>query len=215
MRNKICLSIGHTTYEETVELLKQLAIAEVRIDLLSLTDDQLKSIFTQHKNLIATHRVSDGNFQEMVDSLNNALEWGCAYIDIDIEVPMEWRDIITSKAKQLGRKVILSYHNYNQTPSTGVLEQLISEMRNAGANIVKIACMANSKADCASVLGLYKNHSNIVAFCMGELGRITRIAAPCLGAPFTYVSIEGKETAPGQIGYEEMVRVLGELMVDG
>ena len=47
---------------------------------------------------------------------------------------------------------------------------------------------------------------------MGNKGRITRIAAPLLGSPFTFASLsKGKETAEGQIEkdiLEQMMRLL-------
>ena len=47
---------------------------------------------------------------------------------------------------------------------------------------------------------------------MGNKGRITRVAAPLLGSPFTFASLsKGKETAEGQIEkdtLEQMMRLL-------
>jgi 3-dehydroquinate dehydratase len=40
---------------------------------------------------------------------------------------------------------------------------------------------------------------------MGQIGTITRVAAPLLGAEFTYASLEPKlATAPGQLAVDEM-----------
>jgi 3-dehydroquinate dehydratase len=50
-----------------------------------------------------------------------------------------------------------------------------------------------------------------VAFAMGEIGKSTRIQSVKLGAPFTYASINGKETAPGQISYADMEMLLLKL----
>ncbi len=45
----------------------------------------------------------------------------------------------------------------------------------------------------------------MVIIGMGEKGVITRVAAPMLGAEFTFASAEtGKETAPGQISKERL-----------
>ena len=44
---------------------------------------------------------------------------------------------------------------------------------------------------------------------MGSKGRITRIAAPLLGSPFTFASIsKGKETAEGQIEKDTLERIV-------
>jgi 3-dehydroquinate dehydratase-1 len=44
---------------------------------------------------------------------------------------------------------------------------------------------------------------------MGDAGKITRIAAPLLGAPFTYASAEDtKKTAPGQIKADKIDAII-------
>jgi 3-dehydroquinate dehydratase type I len=54
-------------------------------------------------------------------------------------------------------------------------------------------------------MALYEKNKNIIAFCMGQIGTITRIAAPLLGADFTYAALESKlATAPGQLIVDEM-----------
>jgi 3-dehydroquinate dehydratase I len=204
MNPKICLSIGHTGFNQVVELLKGVALAEIRMDLLELNDEQLKSVFNLHKNLIATYRANKRDFMKMVSTLNLAIENGCTYIDIDIESPESYRNKLIEKAKESGCKVILSYHNFSETPDTKQLNQIVSNLFKMGADIAKVACMANFEEDCRRVIELYSKYKNIVAFSMGEIGKNTRIEALKMGAPFTFASVKGKETAPGQMSYEEI-----------
>jgi 3-dehydroquinate dehydratase type I len=40
----------------------------------------------------------------------------------------------------------------------------------------------------------------IIAFCMGEKGKVSRLFSPCLGAAWTYASLNKvKDSAPGQM----------------
>lgn len=204
MRNNICLSIGHIAYNDIVELLKGVALAEIRIDLLELDEMQLRSVFNSHKNLIATHRASDGDFEKMVSTLNLAIDNGCTYIDIDVDTPESYRNELIEKAKVSGCKVILSYHNFSETPDAKQLNQIVSNLFKMGADVAKIACLATNEDDCNRVLEIYSYHKNIVAFSMGEIGKKTRIEALKRGAPFTFASVKGKETAPGQMSYEDI-----------
>ena len=208
MREEICLSIGNIKYNEIQELLKRVALAEIRFDLLNLNSDQLKSIFNLYKNLIATHRATNGEFEVMVSNLNLAIEHGCAYIDIDINTPEQYIIELLNKARRNGCKVILSYHNFIETPSAEHLNKIVNNLFSKGADIAKIACMANNEEDCKRVLGLYSNVKNLVAFAMGEIGKPTRIEAIQMGAPFTYASVKGNETAPGQLSYQEIEALL-------
>ena len=207
-RPDICLSIGHIGYDEVLSNIKKVALAEIRIDLLNLSQQQIKTIFRQHNNLIATYRSND--YEKMASLLCLALDSGCDCIDIDIETPENLKDPIIKKASKMGKKVIVSYHNYTETPDLDELNNIIAKMFNSGANIAKIACTAKKSSDSSKIMYLYTQNSNLVAFCMGKLGAITRYAAPILGAPFTYASTKKQATAPGQIDYTEIENFLNK-----
>ena len=49
-------------------------------------------------------------------------------------------------------RIILSHHNYEDTPSLKVLQELRDDMFNDGADIVKIATMAKDVSDSMRVL---------------------------------------------------------------
>ena len=43
---------------------------------------------------------------------------------------------------------------------------------------------------------------------MGQIGQISRLLGPLVGADFTYGSIaKGKESAPGQMTVKELIRI--------
>lgn len=204
MRQDICLSIGHIGYDEVLEHLKRVSLAEIRMDLLNFTTEQFATIFQSHSNLIATYRANSDNLDSLHKMLTIAIENGCKYIDLDISVPKELIEALGKQTRLNNGQLILSYHNFEETPSEEVLKSIIETISQNKAHIAKIACMANSDDDCDRVLELYKDYTNLVGFCMGELGKFTRVKSILLGAPFTYASIKGKETAPGQLSYEEI-----------
>ena len=207
MHPKICLTIGNVTFDEALKHLSNVSLAEIRMDLLDFSNEQFSSIFSQNKCTIATYR-SDNHFDVLFSKYSQAIEFGCTCVDIDINVPEVYRDKIADLAHSKGCKVVLSYHNYEKTPGHRDLSRLVEKMVGSGADIVKIACTAHSTEDCSRVLGLYEKYTKLVAFCMGEIGKITRLAAPMLGAPFTYASIKGKEVAPGQMNYDVVESML-------
>ena len=177
MHPKICLSIGNVTYDEALKHLNDVSLAEIRMDLLDFSDKHLSSLFSQDKCVIATYR-SDSNFELLYSKYKQAIAFGCTCVDIDINVPEIYRDKIADLAHSMNRKVILSYHNYEKTPSKKHLTQTIEKIFSSGADIAKLACMAKSLEDCSRILGLYENQTKLVAFCMGEIGKITRLSAP-------------------------------------
>lgn len=211
IRPDICVSIGNANFEEIKNLLPKFPLVELRVDLLDLSKDELKQLLALHGNLIITYRANNGNYELMLDMLSNAIEFGAAWVDVDIDTPDDIIKKVVAKARTKNCRVIISYHNFDKTPSTSIFNSIITSVSAYNPALTKIACMANSPNDCVRVLSLYENHSNILAFCMGQVGTITRIAAPILGAPFTYAGLPGKETAPGQIDYIKMNEILNSI----
>jgi 3-dehydroquinate dehydratase type I len=49
----------------------------------------------------------------------------------------------------------------------------------------------------------------IIAFCMGPMGRISRVFSHLMGAYVTFASLEtGQESAAGQIPIQEMKKII-------
>lgn len=204
MNPVICVSIGNIHFEEILQVLRQSDMAEIRIDLMDLTNDQLGDVFSSHKNLIATCRPGKHSEEMRLELLKDALRAGASMVDIEMEANEEVRKLVMAFARKLNRKVIISWHNYEATPSLKELRTVVQSMFDAGADLAKIACMIRSDEDSARILGLYADFDKLIAIGMGEKGVITRLAAPLLGAPFTYAGLDQIETAQGQLSRERM-----------
>ncbi|MEW6722568.1 MAG: type I 3-dehydroquinate dehydratase [Candidatus Micrarchaeota archaeon] len=200
----LCVSIGEKRAEGCIAAMRGAELAEVRIDMLEKpAAGDVRAIFSSHKNLIATCRPGALPDQKRKELLIAALEAGAAYVDIEVESADEYKGEIAKKAKAMGRRVIVSYHDYERTPTREELLHILEWCFDSGADIAKIACMPRNDADNARLLGLLDGGKSVVVIGMGERGKITRILAPLLGSPFTYVSTgRGKETAGGQIDME-------------
>ncbi|MDR2813842.1 MAG: type I 3-dehydroquinate dehydratase, partial [Prevotellaceae bacterium] len=123
-----------------------------------------------------------------------------------------YRKTLVELAKKHGCKIIISYHNFEQTPGLPEMRQIVADSRSMGADVVKLVTTARSTHDSARVLSLYEGEKNLVAFAMGHEGRVTRVACLYLGAPFTYASPAlGLEAAPGQIAADRMSIIFRQL----
>ena len=203
----ICVSLAGITFQECVKLIAKTEFAEVRIDQLDLTDDQFSSLFAMKKNTIATCRPGKEQDQRL-SLLKLAIESGAGYVDIEYESDETFRTELLNYAHSHNVLVIISYHNWELTPSTKELSEIIDQSVKWGADRVKITTTATSTNDCARVMALYENRTNLIAFCMGKVGAITRVAAPLLGAEFTYAAIsKALATAPGQITVDGLIDV--------
>jgi 3-dehydroquinate dehydratase-1 len=105
-------------------------------------------------------------------------------------------------------KLLISGHDFKKTPSLTELKKKLNQMSKFSSN-VKIVTTAKSTEDSTRVLQLYskKENINLIAFTMGNPGRVSRILSLYLGSPYIYVSL-GKPVAPGQFSLDEVKRII-------
>ncbi len=212
----ICVSIGETTVEGCLRVLEGCSFAEIRMDRMDLTQEDVGRIFSSGKSLIATCRPGTVSEKVRAALLVAAIEAGASYVDAELDSSEGFKHGIIEKARAKGCAVIISHHDYEKTPAREDLLGIISASFHAGADIAKVACKVRSERDNARLLGLLDSDQDIVVIGMGKKGRITRIMAPFLGSPFTYAaSARGKETAEGQIDVRTMKKYLESLGENG
>jgi 3-dehydroquinate dehydratase I len=201
----ICVSLANIDFQECMKAINKAEYAEVRIDQLDLSEEQLKSLFSIKKKSIATCRPGKFDDARRLELLKLSIDSGAGYVDIEYEAKAEYRKELVEHARANHIFIIISYHNFDKTPSAKAMNDIIEQSVKWGANRTKITTMATLPTDCVRVMALYEKNKNIIAFCMGQMGTITRAAAPLLGAEFTYASLEPKlATAPGQLAVDEM-----------
>lgn len=219
----ICVSIAEPTVRRCLEALQGLDFAEVRIDGMDVTVDDVKEIFSMPSRLVATFMPasSGAKTNKTVDDdtrkglLMAAIEAGARYVDVEVQAEEAYKRDIIQKARTHGCKVIISFHDFQATPAKRKLEEITALCFKEGADIAKIACKVNAVKDNIRLLGLLDKdeyHGRTVVIGMGKEGRITRITAPLLGSPFTFAShSKGRETAAGQIEKNVLKEIMGLL----
>ena len=228
----ICTTIQNRTLEEIMNLLEssepRIQMAEIRLDRCPLSIEEIEYLFSSSDTpLVATCRVVDdgnGTWEEAEEKLTAAVEAGAAFLDLEIEAPKEIGKRLRRACTEYGTTMIRSSHFFAGTPSDDVLRNTVEKCRKFGGEIVKIAAMATSEEDVARVLALYSSIAStnsaaetqrpveLVAFSMGEIGKVSRLDCLKLGSPFTYAALSEEEAAaPGQWTYSEMIAaVYGE-----
>lgn len=204
----ICLSIANATVEEAKELMKQFELVELRLDKLQWGNSQLEDVLSQSKNCILTCRESSSINQEKRKALlETGIKHSAQYLDLDMNNDVKFNTDLIRQAKDQKVTLIISYHNYEYTPPLPVLKKYIEEHFLMGANISKIACYCSNELELSRIFSLYYNQNALLALAMGEKGKISRLAALDLGAPFTYVSINDAPTAAGQFSYDSFIEI--------
>ncbi|MDI6761949.1 MAG: type I 3-dehydroquinate dehydratase [Thermodesulfobacteriota bacterium] len=213
---KICIPIIETTVEKARRSIGEAHqwadLIELRVDYLK--KPELKPLMDHGgKSFIVTNRRKEeggryeGDERRRFRILREAVELGAQYVDIEVKSsPFFLQDMISNKKRT---RMILSFHNFQGTPSPGELRRLYDRMVRWRPDVVKVATLATSWEDNFKVLSLIpyarKEKQKIVAFCMGEKGRMSRIFAPMMGAGWTYASLNrNRISAPGQLTVTEL-----------
>ncbi|GMH07775.1 hypothetical protein Nepgr_009615 [Nepenthes gracilis] len=141
----------------------------------------------------------DGDESKRQGALQRAVELGASYIDIELKAADEFLKSIDGK-KPERVKIIVSSHNYQNTPSVEELGNLVARIQATGADIVKIATTALDITDSARIFQVLA-HSQvpIIGIAMGEKGLMSRILSAKFGGFLTFGVLEaGEVSAPGQ-----------------
>ena len=218
MRERICVSIGAKTIKELSSSIKKALdlsdFLEIRFDFLEQSDlssaikitnlVKSRSVFTLRP--LKQHGEFRGNESERIEILKKLYDVHPMLLDVEYDTIINNTSL--NNYLQNKSKVLISWHNFFNTPSDEYLEKKINDMKKFSNNI-KVVTMAKNVNDSFRLLNLYDKFktSNLITFAMGDYGIISRILCTIYGkSPFTYASLE-KTIAPGQLSVIEMRRI--------
>ncbi len=217
----ICGCLLNASMDELPRYLKHphIDLLEWRLDSFIHNNGQRKAIQAMHTlstldrhPVVATNRpereggLFAGAEEERISVLQKAVEYGADWIDLEDDVHddhLEW-------FQTADVRILISHHDFGKTPERVTLQRLVENMAKKGANAVKIATLAQCPEDNLKILDLItfgkkKLAVDVIAFCMGPLGRWSRLACVLLGSPWTYAQLTGQTSAaPGQLTVEEL-----------
>lgn len=216
----ICTVIQHRNLQEILDILEHCEMAEIRLDRCSLSDNDIRLCFSSDVPLVATCRVgevlvSDSSLNSVSASmvaekrLVAAIEAGARYVDVEVDAPRSMAKRVRRAAMENGTVFIRSWHDFEGTAPLPALRSMVDRCLKEGAEIVKIVTMAQCAADAGNMMSLYDGAApgSLLAFCMGDYGRETRLGCLKKGAPYTYAALDaGDVAAPGQFTADEMRR---------
>jgi len=222
MNIKICTPVVGKTLDEFLDNLKKTEnvsdFVELRVDYIEkLKPEDIGIIYeAKSKEAIFTCRPKNeggrfaGSENERIEIFNSAKNLDFEYIDIELE---------TLKINQIERnpktKLIVSYHNFQETPSYWDMQSIIHEMNKFQPDVIKIATILKEEYETTKIYRLLTNkphNEERIVIGMGENGKMTRVLGPLLGSYLTYASTEWGESAPGQIAIEEMKNIYHTLL---
>ncbi|PID74694.1 MAG: type I 3-dehydroquinate dehydratase [Desulfobacterales bacterium] len=116
---------------------------------------------------------------------------------------------VRSCAEAKNVNLIISHHNFIQTPDEESIISILKKEQLCGADVVKIAVMPRCYDDVLTLLSATakarQHHIAVpmIAISMGEMGKMSRLAGGCFGSDLTF-AVGTNASAPGQIAIEPL-----------
>jgi len=214
--HRVCVSIARETVAGTLAAAQSISpmadVIEIRLDRLNrLQDISVAPFISQLKKpLLLTNRPiwEGGDFagdEELrMAPLLEGVQQGVSYVDLELKAPASSHKTLLEIVEKSATRLILSWHNFQETPTRAELVGRLAMIQDKGAHIAKIVTMAHDYHDVLRVLNLQEEAATmdipLIAFCMGRPGVISRLATVELGGYMTYCAAhEDEATAPGQL----------------
>lgn len=232
----LCVPLTGRTREELQARVQSLATAEAdiiewRVDHFSdvkEVNEVLMVLANIRQQLGATPLIftfrskKEGGETEISDdeyfALNRAAALSGLADVIDIELFNDESRIrsLVSEAHNAGVKVIMSNHDFHQTPAQEEIIYRLRRMQDLGADLPKIAVMPQTPQDVltllSATLSMKERYATrpLITMSMGKMGGISRVTGRLFGSAMTFGSL-GQSSAPGQIAVTQLREMMETL----
>lgn len=139
---------------------------------------------------------------------------------VDLEMFRKTSEIkkLTQLAHEKNVFVIMSSHDFKQTPAITEIKRRFTMMDAYGADILKVAVMPNSAQDVLTLLAATNQavgrfDKPLITMAMGDLGKVTRVAGEVFGSCLTFGTV-GAASAPGQIDSPTLREMMDALKLE-
>lgn len=136
-------------------------------------------------------------------------------VDVEMCNDAAFIEDVAQAAGESDARLILSYHNFNQTPDEDAIFAKLAQAQQMGADIAKVAVMPKGYGDVLTLLGATlkareKLDVPLVTMAMGAEGGVTRMAGGLFGSDITF-AIGSTASAPGQIPIGQLRQAMAVL----
>lgn len=183
---------------------------EIKLVLNLLKKYDKKLIFVTRRQLLQPIKLELESRYELINTISESN----AFLDLDITTQALELDYI--KHHDLKPRLILSYHNYELTPSSNDMAEIITAMKKINPSIYKLAtyCLDNETALrlLQLLISLRNNNKKVIIIGMGEAGKITRLCGALWGNEINFAPLSiNNASAPGQLTRQQYNILIEEL----
>ena len=211
--------ISQTLLNDIYQYRDSIDIVELRIDQwFDFNMEQFETIIHQLKQLkldfkiLVTYRTStqggkgdigETEYLELLYKLILHAQFDMLDIEWNASIDVEVYGKLIQHAQENGLKVVLSHHNFQETPSLEELKFIYFKMQKLSPQYLKLAVMPHSKEDVLHLLEAMSVTSDntpykVIGISMSHLGLVSRVAQGVFGGSISYGCL-GEPQAPGQI----------------
>lgn len=136
-------------------------------------------------------------------------------IDFEVLNHPEHVQTIRRRTSEHNKQLVLSYHNFELTPSNTEMMERMRLAESYSADITKIAVMPETKDDVLRLLEWTGQadkalHIPVASMSMGQIGSLSRIMGWAYGSIITF-GVGKQSSAPGQIPIEKLKGLINQM----
>jgi 3-dehydroquinate dehydratase-1 len=182
---------------------------ELRLDWLFNERDLEKKVVKLNAPLIITARhPAEGGNERLSNNTRRELLMRylpiARYLDVELRSVRLYRSVI-DRAKRSGIGTIISFHDFESTPSLGSLRAKASQATRVQPDLFKVVTRTDTGAQLDRLLRFTSERKPtlpLAAMGMGKLGRMSRLLFAQCGSVLIYTSL-GKPRVDGQLSLEQ------------
>lgn len=223
-----CIPVISKNEEELLRDVEEIAshspdVIEWRIDYYDQLDHQehivsalnaIQPMVEEIPILLTFRHISEGGYkEESQETRLRVIEAACgtgqiSMVDVEQANEPEFLDAVKAIVKKHGVKLVLSAHDFKNTPSEQEIVDSIKRSRELGADVAKLAVMPRAFTDVLTLAkATYRARTQevdipLITVSMGEMGSITRVLGGEFGSDLSFLCSSGA-SGPGQIDIEE------------
>lgn len=211
--------VDTVTLDDLNQYQNEIDIVELRIDqwpenhiqLLTKNLEILHNQGADFKVLVTYRTISQGGKGSLPYEAYMKLLQDIAHLDYCHMIDIEWDsdyDVIAHRdfvrlAQKNDKQVVVSYHNFQETPEIDILKFTYYKMHQLNPDYVKIAVMPQCREDVATLLQAMATsvdavYPKVIGISMSQLGVVSRVAQGAFGGSVSYGCL-GTPQAPGQL----------------
>ena len=190
---------------------------ELRLDRFADTRAELKAAIPRlpAPSIITARHPAEGGANNLPPARRRALLLEflpyARYVDVELRSVPALHSVLNQAAAR-GVASIISFHDFQATPSRSELDRVVARAISAGARLVKVATRIDTRVQLDTLVSFFRRHgrARVVAMGMGKLGRASRLEMARRGCVLNYVHL-GSRAAPGQLSIDEWRRFAARL----